>query len=126
MYDEEMDVNDADEVVDSGTSSPSSDSSMDNDGGRDLRTPSAKQRKLLVSVLRGRAAPVRARHSSESRRVRAFLFSAGFGPADASPNVNADERVGRVVWSTTSSPGSVTISLGRHRILASRLRRQGK
>lgn len=44
MYDEEIDVKDAEEV----DSESSSDSSIDNDGGRDLRTPSAKQRKLLV------------------------------------------------------------------------------
>lgn len=45
MYDEEIDVKDAEEV-DSGESS---DSSIDNDSSRDLRTPSAKQRKILVS-----------------------------------------------------------------------------
>jgi len=45
MYDEEIDVKDAEEV-DSGDLS--SDSSIDNDSSRDLRTPSAKQRKLLV------------------------------------------------------------------------------
>lgn len=44
IYDEEMDAKDA-EDVDSGEST---ESSIDNDSGRDLRTPSAKQRKLLV------------------------------------------------------------------------------
>lgn len=43
MYDEEIDVKDAEEV-----GSESSDSTIDNDSSRDLRTPSAKQRKLLV------------------------------------------------------------------------------
>jgi len=45
MYDEEIDVKDAEDVE-----SESSDSSIDNDSSRDLRTPSAKQRKLLVKA----------------------------------------------------------------------------
>jgi len=55
MYDEEMDVKDAEEV----DSESSSESSIDNDSSRDLRTPSAKQRKLLVStIIRIAAMPV--------------------------------------------------------------------
>lgn len=45
MYDEEIDVKDAEEVE---SESSSSESSIDNDSSRDLRTPSAKQRKILV------------------------------------------------------------------------------
>lgn len=85
MYDEEIDVRDAEEV-DSGSSSESS--SIDNDSSRDLRTPSAKQRKLLVSDFRvsGRCfsttpTPTRLRTPSVAKRVR-FFATAFFFPLD--------------------------------------------
>ncbi|XP_025208385.1 intraflagellar transport protein 46 homolog isoform X2 [Melanaphis sacchari] len=57
MYDEEIDVKDAEDV----DSSESSDSSIDNDSSRDLRTLSAKQRKLLMSSGSGRRSRSRLR-----------------------------------------------------------------
>ncbi|XP_050541680.1 intraflagellar transport protein 46 homolog isoform X2 [Daktulosphaira vitifoliae] len=57
MYDEEIDVKeDADEIE-----SDTTESSLENEGSRDLRTPSAKQRKLLMSSSSGRRSRSRLR-----------------------------------------------------------------
>lgn len=80
MYDEAIDVKDAEEVDSGGDSSSSDSSSMDNDSSRDLRTPSAKQRKLLVGSNYLRAVPSggvgervpRAIRANRTFRVRVF------------------------------------------------------
>ncbi|XP_025417045.1 intraflagellar transport protein 46 homolog isoform X2 [Sipha flava] len=61
MYDEEIDVRDAEDVDSGSDDSGSSSSSIGNDSSRDLRTPSAKQRKLLMSSGSGRRSRSRLR-----------------------------------------------------------------
>ncbi|XP_022179105.1 intraflagellar transport protein 46 homolog [Myzus persicae] len=72
MYDEEIDVKDAEDV-----DSESSDSSIDNDSSRDLRTPSAKQRKLLMS-------------SGSGRRSRSRLRAVDYEEVDAAVKEDPD------------------------------------